>query len=130
MPYDITKVVDAGTAVLNVTSYEAYSPLYLPITYAAVYGIGFALATSVLVHTALHHGPAIVQNMRRVKTEEDDIHFKLMKAYPDVPDWWYLGFLLACSALSVIAVTVCYILYRLFFACRVYLLLLFFLIGL
>lgn len=106
MPYNISNVVDVGTVVLNVTSYEAYSPLYLPMTFATVYGIGFAVATSSVVHTALHYGPSIIRKLRKNDPEEEDIHFKLMKTYPDVPDWWYLSFLAVCAAISIVTITV------------------------
>jgi hypothetical protein len=37
----------------------------------------------------LYHGPALLNGMKNVKIEDDDIHAKLMRAYPEVPDWWY-----------------------------------------
>lgn len=49
MPYDPSIVIVNGT--FNVQAYEAYSPLFLPITFIMAYGISFAAMTSVIVHT-------------------------------------------------------------------------------
>lgn len=96
-----------GSASLNVTAYTEYSPVYLPITLSTVYGIGLALSTSCLVHTAIYHGPDIMKQLRKIKTEEDDIHIKLMKVYPEVPGWWYGLHTVLFVGLSIVTVTVC-----------------------
>ena len=62
--------------------------------------------TSVLVHTVLYHGQSLLNGLKRVKVEPDDIHAKLMRNYPEVPDWWYgLSFVL-CFSLAIVAVEV------------------------
>lgn len=63
--------------------------MYLTINYAMTYFLAFALTTCILVHTALYHGKDLLKGLKRLKTEEDDIHAKLMRCYPEVPDWWY-----------------------------------------
>ncbi|QRW03697.1 OPT oligopeptide transporter protein [Ceratobasidium sp. AG-Ba] len=88
--YNVSRVIDIGTYHLNVTAYDSYSDLYLPATYAVTYLIGFALTTAIIVHTVLHHGQALLNGIKSVKIEDDDVHAKLMRAYPEVPDWWYL----------------------------------------
>jgi hypothetical protein len=88
--YNISRVINFATYSLNETAYEEYSELYLPSTYALTYFIAFAISTSILVHTALYHGPALLAGIKNVRVEEDDIHAKLMRHYPEVPDWWYL----------------------------------------
>lgn len=105
-PYNTSQIIDAGARVLNTTSYQAYSPLYLPITFAGVYGLSFAIASSILVHTFLYHGKGIYQRIRRVNVGDADVHAKLMSAYPEVPDWWYWVYLAFFGALAVIAVAV------------------------
>ena len=106
-PYNTTRVIDTRTFLLNVTAYEQYSPLYLPITFAAVYALSFALATSVLVHTALYHGPGIIKRYKSARGDDDDIHAKLMREYREVPDWWYWIYLAFFGALSIATVYVC-----------------------
>ncbi|ORY88573.1 OPT oligopeptide transporter [Leucosporidium creatinivorum] len=102
--YQTSAVVDTARMALNVTAYEEYSPLYLPITYATSYGLAFMLATSIIVHTAIYHGKEIMARVRSVKNSEDDIHMKLMREYPEVPDWWYMVFLVISVGMSIAAV--------------------------
>lgn len=105
-PYNTSRVIDVGANVLNVTAYQEYSPLYLPVTFAAVYGLSFALATSVLVHTVLYHGPGILKRFKSDKGDDDDIHAKLMREYKEVPDWWYWLYLVIFAALSIATIYV------------------------
>ena len=48
-PYDPSAVIQDGT--FNLEMYKAYSPLFIPITFALAYGIAFASMAAVLVHT-------------------------------------------------------------------------------
>ncbi|TIA79936.1 hypothetical protein E3P92_03017 [Wallemia ichthyophaga] len=102
--YNISRILSENSE-FNQTAYEAYSPLYISATYSMVYLLGYAVATAVLVHTILYHGKAIWYGMRNFKFEEDDIHAKLMRRYPDVPHWWYLSYMVVFLALSIAAVT-------------------------
>ncbi|GAA5913408.1 hypothetical protein JCM8208_004757 [Rhodotorula glutinis] len=104
--YDTSKVVETATKSLNVTAYNEYSPLFLPITYATAYGVSFALSTAVIVHTALYFGKDILQRIRNVRhgEKEADVHMRLMKVYPEVPDWWYLAFLSVAVGISIVTV--------------------------
>lgn len=86
--YDVGRVL-TPEVTLNLTAYEEYSPLYLPANYAMTYLIAFAMSTCVLVHTALYHGRSLLNGIKKVKGDPDDIHAKLMRNYPEVPDWWY-----------------------------------------
>ncbi len=99
--YNSSAVVDIATMKLNLTAYEEYSPLYLPITYAMLYGTSFMLASSVLVHTALYQGKGILRVMMKVTRDDDDIHMKLMRSYKEVPEWWYMIFLVIAVGLSI-----------------------------
>ena len=76
----------------NLTAYDEYSPLYLPATYAVTYLLAFTLSTCVIVHTLLYHGRSLLNGLKNIKVEKDDIHAraKLMRNYPEVPDWWCL----------------------------------------
>jgi OPT family small oligopeptide transporter len=103
--YDVLRVLGSRSD-LNVAEYEAYSPLYLSVSLYFAYWTGFAAATSVLVHTVLYHGKTLWKGIRRIRTEEDDIHAKFMRRYPTVPDWWYALVLLITFAISVVVVEV------------------------
>ncbi|KAJ3994522.1 OPT oligopeptide transporter protein-domain-containing protein [Lentinula boryana] len=105
LPYNITKVLTKDDT-FNQTAYEEYSPLYLPATYAVCYLIAFALSTCVITHTLLYHGKALLAGAKRIRVESDDIHAKLMRSYPEVPDWWYLLSILIFFSLAIIAVQV------------------------
>ncbi|PLW42849.1 hypothetical protein PCASD_07221 [Puccinia coronata f. sp. avenae] len=105
-PYNTTRVVDLKTGSLNLTAYQEYSPLFLPTTFTAVYSIAFALATSAIVHTALYHGHSIWDKIKNIKTEDEDVHAKLMRNYPEVPDWWYWGYFIVFTVFSVIMIEV------------------------
>ena len=82
-PYNITRVMTAEQHTFNITAYDEYSPLYLPATYVITYLLAFALSTCVIVHTILYHGRTVVDGIMRVHVEDDDIHAKLMRNYPE-----------------------------------------------
>jgi len=64
------------------------------------------MLTSVLVHAGLHHGSTIYNAVLGRKGEEDDIHQKLMEAYPEVPGWIYATLGGIAFSLSIIATQV------------------------
>ncbi len=105
MPYNISRVIPNGVD-LDKDAYEAYSPLYLSTTLSLVYTTGFAMLTSVLTHTVLYHGKALKKGIMRVRTEEDDVHAKFMRHYPEAPDWWYACMFLAALVFGVIMIEV------------------------
>jgi hypothetical protein len=43
---------------------------------------------------------------RRVHTEEEDVHAKLMRAYPEVPDSWYATICLLFFMVAIVTVEV------------------------
>lgn len=92
--YNVSMILDENL-IFNQAKYEAYSPLFLSTTFALCYGISFATVTSVIVHTYLYHGTEIVQRYKMARSQEDDVHMRLMKKYRDAPDWWYLAMFLA-----------------------------------
>jgi hypothetical protein len=44
-PYDVQRVLTPDLASLNVTAYNEYSPLYIPIAFAMSYGLSFLSIT-------------------------------------------------------------------------------------
>ncbi|OCH90572.1 oligopeptide transporter [Obba rivulosa] len=87
-------------------AYDNYSPLYLPASYAITYLVAFALASCLLVHTVLYYSQAVINGFKRINVEKDDIHAKLMRAYPEVPDWWYAASFCFFFCLAIVAVEV------------------------
>ena len=49
LPYDPSVIIQGGS--FDQEAYQAYSPMFLPITIAIAYGLSFASVASVLVHT-------------------------------------------------------------------------------
>jgi OPT family oligopeptide transporter len=90
----------------NATAFDEYSPLYLPATYAMTYLLAFTLATCVLVHTFLYHGRSLLNGAKRLRVEPDDIHAKLMRNYPEVPDLWYGAVFVGFFCVAIIMVEV------------------------
>ena len=70
------------------------------------YLLAFALSTCVLVHTGLYHGQSLINGMKRIRVEPDDIHAKLMRNYPEVPEWWYVSAFCVFFSVAIIAVEV------------------------
>ncbi|KAG2213452.1 hypothetical protein INT47_009126 [Mucor saturninus] len=90
--WDNSLVLDENS-ILDPAKYEIYGPLRMTTFFAFTYGIGFAGVTSVLTHCFLYYRKEIVRQFResRNKNKNEDIHQKLMRAYPEVPHWWYLA---------------------------------------
>ena len=70
------------------------------------YLLAFALSTCVIIHTILYHGRTLLNGVKKIQVENDDIHAKLMRNYPEVPDWWYFSAFTFFFALAVVAVEV------------------------
>lgn len=104
--YNVTRVVNATDNSFDLDAYNNYSPMYLTINYAMTYLLAFALTTCIIVHTLLYHGPALMKGFKRLKTEDDDIHAKLMRYYPEVPDWWYGAAFVLFFGMGIISITV------------------------
>ncbi|KAF9438267.1 hypothetical protein BGZ76_008908 [Entomortierella beljakovae] len=100
-PYNKSLVLDSK-GLLDEDAYIAYGPLRMDSFFSLTYGIGFAGLTATIVHVALYHGREIVQRWKNARQEGDDIHTRLMSAYPDVPDWWYGLLFVITFALSMI----------------------------
>ncbi len=104
--YNITRILDSTGRRFSLSHYEAYSALYLPGPYAMVYFLAFALSTALLVHTVLYHSRTIYNGIKGVQTEDEDVHAKLMRAYPEVPDSWYASICLAFFMTAVVTIEV------------------------
>ena len=89
---------------LNVTAFEDYSDIYITPPYLMFILISLMLSTCIITHTALYHWRTLWNAMWSIDLEEEDIHAKLMKVYPEVPKWWYGGILMFFFLIAVVAV--------------------------
>ncbi|KAG9007731.1 hypothetical protein FRB90_009235 [Tulasnella sp. 427] len=104
-PYDLDRVLSPGKT-LNVTAYEQYSPVYIPISFVMTYLVAFIFTSAVIVAIALEYGTEILKVMRSEDVEDDDVHAQLMKTYAEVPRGWYAGVLLGSLGLSIATIKV------------------------
>ena len=104
--YNVTRILDSTGRRFDLAEYEAYSALYLPGPYAIVYLLAFALSTALLVHTVLYHSRMVYKGIKRVQVEDEDVHEKLMRAYPEVPDSWYASICLAFFMMAIVVIEV------------------------
>lgn len=86
--YNVSKIL-TPQYTLDLEKYQAYSPLFLSTTFALTYGLSFASIAAVLVQTALFNGPDLWKRLRNIRTDEEDVHMRMMQKYKDVPQWWY-----------------------------------------
>lgn len=100
--YITTDVLDEH-GILDEAKYAAYGPLRISTFFALTYGIGFAGLTSMVTHTWLYHRHKLVAQWKQSREHSEDIHHKLMQAYPEVPDWWYAVIFVAMTACGIIA---------------------------
>ncbi|KAF9110360.1 hypothetical protein BGX27_006455 [Mortierella sp. AM989] len=99
--YDTLKILENN--VLEPTLYAAYGPLRISTFFAMTYGIGFAGLSSMVTHTWLYHRHKLVAQWKQSRDHSEDIHHKLMQAYPEVPDWWYFTIFVVMTIVAVIA---------------------------
>ncbi|KAF9917394.1 hypothetical protein FBU30_000774 [Linnemannia zychae] len=103
--YDKSLVLDAQ-GHLDEQLYVNYGPLRMDSFFALTYGVGFAGLTATIVHVILYNGREIVERWKSARAENEDIHSRLMRAYPEVPDWWYLVLFVITFTLSMVTCTV------------------------
>lgn len=118
--YNVTSVLKPNRT-LDVDAYRQYSPLYYSAGYNLVFGAYFAQYTAALLYALLEHWDQIkvgarigvrqVKSLWKKKEEgeiederpELDVHFKLMKQYPEASQWWFAVVTLLAFVFGVIA---------------------------
>ncbi|CAG7853661.1 Glutathione transporter 1 [Serendipita indica DSM 11827] len=104
--YNISAIFNRTTRSFSPEAYNEYSSLYLPGPFLLVYLLAFAISTALIVHTVLYNGRTLINGFKKIQVEEDDIHAKLMRAYPEVPDKWYATLFAVFFVIAVLAVEV------------------------
>jgi hypothetical protein len=108
--YNVLRVVDNDTTLFNEEGYKAYSPAYLSASIALVHGVYFAVYSATITHTILYHRREIVAGFRNLinrksaSADSKDVHTRLMGRYREVPEYVYLGVLVASIALGAAGV--------------------------
>jgi hypothetical protein len=102
--YDVSRIL-TPEVTLDEAAYKAYSPLYLSTTFGFSYALSFGSLTAVLSHTLLFYYKDLFHKFRNASsTREDDIHARLYRKYPEVPDWWYY---LLFAIMMMLSIVVC-----------------------
>lgn len=101
--YNVSRILGNDFS-FDLQKYQDYSPLFLAPTFALNYGLSFAALIAALVHCALFHGKEIYSRFREAKSQQPDVHMKLMAKYRDAPDWWYWILFTISTALGLATV--------------------------
>ena len=121
--YNVTAVLNSDHT-LNETAYQAYSPIYYTAGYNLVFGAYFAQYTAALVYAFVDHWGQLrtgfrigyrslkatfskqhtVDEAEELRDQMDfDIHYKLMRRYPEAKQWWFGLVALISLVLGIIA---------------------------
>ncbi len=84
----MSRVIDSNLDFV-LSKYEAYSPMYISLSYSLTYALSFAAVTAMIFHTYLYNGSEIWAKLKNSRSGGEDIHKRLMNVYKEVPDWWY-----------------------------------------
>lgn len=98
--YNVSRILGDGFT-FDLQKYQEYSPLFLAPSFALNYGLSFAALTAALVHCGLFHGKEIYHRLKAARSQEPDIHIKLMNKYQDAPEWWYVALFVISTALGL-----------------------------
>lgn len=108
--YNVSRAINEQ-GLFDADKYAQYSPPFLGAGNLVIYMFFFGIYTSTLTYAALYHRheivmgfKALINNLRRKPKKINDeifdldVHTRLMKAYPEVPEWWYM----VCLVLAIV----------------------------
>ncbi|KAF5718578.1 OPT family small oligopeptide transporter [Fusarium mundagurra] len=109
--YNLSRVL-LPDLTFNQTAYHEYSVPLMSSTQVIKYAAAFMIYVATPVHMYLWHRKDIMSGIRacwarKSRDEEfNDVHNRLMSAYPECPHWWYLvilvaSFIIACVSVSL-----------------------------
>ncbi|KAG0248209.1 hypothetical protein BG011_000340 [Mortierella polycephala] len=101
-PYNLSRVLIDNS--LDEEMYSDYSPVRITAFFATMYGQGLCALGAIVSHALLYHGKDIWRRIRSAKQKDEDIHARLMDAYPECPDWWYATTFVVACGLSILTV--------------------------
>ncbi|KAK0649302.1 OPT oligopeptide transporter protein-domain-containing protein [Cercophora newfieldiana] len=102
--YNVSHIINEK-GLFDAGRYESYSPAYLAAGNLTIYLFFFAVYPATLTYVFLNHRYEIATGFKSLiwsfwksknpeANEYKDVHNRLMAAYPEAPDWWYLVLLL------------------------------------
>ncbi|CEJ91212.1 Putative Oligopeptide transporter OPT-like protein [[Torrubiella] hemipterigena] len=101
--YNVSRIMNIPEYTINMEKYEAYSPILIGPAFSLSYGFGFAALMATITHIALFYGPDVWRRARDSRSEEDDVHMKLMRKYKEAPEWWFMAIFAVNFAFGLIA---------------------------
>lgn len=112
--YEVQNILTDG--VIDEEKYQQYSPAFYSAANLVVYGAFFAMYPAMFVDSCLNHWRLLLEGFKQfIKTllgrgsaldDHDDAHSRMMRAYPEVPMWWYLVIMAAAFALGIVCIEV------------------------
>ncbi|KAI3842416.1 hypothetical protein MKW92_022590 [Papaver armeniacum] len=103
--YNISAIVN-NKFEIDMPKYQEQGHINLSMFFALTYGFGFATIASTLTHVGFFYGREIYERFRLSYKGKMDIHTRLMKRYPEVPNWWFHVLLAATVVVSLLLCTV------------------------
>lgn len=114
--YNVSAILDER-GIIDLEKYQAYSPPFLSAGNSVIYMFFFGVYTATITYGVLYHHREIrmgfrdlVNSFRPSKKEQVeqgrvlDVHNRLMKVYPEVPEWWYMICLAIAIALGCVGI--------------------------
>lgn len=115
LPYNVTGILDKR-GIIDVAKYHAYSPPYISAGNIITNFGFFAIYTGALTYGFLYHRHDVIRGFvslfdsfrpskRQAVADAEalDVHNRLMKAYKEVPEWWYLLVLAVSTIFGCVA---------------------------
>lgn len=113
--YDVKQVLN-DQGVLDQKKFEAYGTPFYTAGNLAVYGTFFAMYPMMFVDSCLRQWKIIYTGFRQlfeavfrgipIQNTHNDAHSRMMRAYPEVPIWWYLIILVISLVLGIVCVEI------------------------
>ncbi|ORZ33910.1 OPT oligopeptide transporter protein-domain-containing protein [Catenaria anguillulae PL171] len=101
--FKASDVVDKQSHRMIDAQYAQRAPIHMSPFFAISYFANFTTLPAALIHTCVWYGKDIYQRLRyQRESEEEDIHCKLIDAYPEVPNTWYYGFFVVTAVLMLL----------------------------
>ncbi|KAF2142312.1 uncharacterized protein K452DRAFT_332011 [Aplosporella prunicola CBS 121167] len=99
--YNVSKVIDSSQGFrFDEQKYQAYSPLYMPVTYALnTFGLGFATIPALVIWLCLEKKTEMVQALKSIRKKPRGGDSGSNAA----PSWWYLVCAVVSLALAIFA---------------------------